>query len=635
MRRWLFLLALLSCKSAPAPRAPSAPARSKAVLRLSPGFAPQPARLLGEVSGAAVLALDAPSFAALPRDQRLVAYQVSLAVTRGEALTYDQGDRHNLLVVRLLRGILSRPQASSDAVLAPIRAYARSVWLSRGLHDPRTGHKLSPSFTASDLRVAALAAKAAGADLGLTSLEYGLRALEAAIFDPRFEPRRTARGSDLPASATNLYDGVTLRDLLVFRERSPLNSRLVKDEGVLRERLSLLPASADALDAALSHAAPPQRALLEPLSAYLRRGSADSLHDANRAFLEVAGPVDFFAGFIDLSADPRGRKGMFSGFIALADPERTAALQPLAQAAPQLAQLLPVPLALAKAPLAEAVFLASGTRLPEALTLPIFVDERARIGGKSVFFTGADEAADELRSRAVSALAEPALAGELARCLPQQRFAFTALRELVGRARTPPREPLLDRAALAEARADLVANLLGPLPRVRELGLLPDARCQELWPQFAATQLFTCIAGLDPAERIDGDRLRAFALQLWWLTAKGALAERHVDGRRFLAVPDPARLRSAEAELLGLLQQIENHGDSARLSDLFERHASRPDAQWLQEMKAHLREAGVPAQVVLLAPHIEPILESGNAIDARLVPVDDLDAAVLRDWSGL
>src|SRR5471032_326112 len=350
MRRWLFLLALLSCNSAPAPRAPSAPARSKAVLRLSPGFAPQPARLLGEVSGAAVLALDAPSFAALPRDQRLVAYQVSLAVTRGEALTYDQGDRHNLLVVRLLRGILSRPQASSDAVLAPIRAYARSVWLSRGLHDPRTGHKLSPSFTASDLRVAALAAKAAGADLGLTSLEYGLRALEAAIFDTRFEPRRTARGSDLPASATNLYDGVTLRDLLVFRERSPINSRLVKDEGVLRERLSLLPASADALDAALYHAAPPQRALLEPLSAYLRRGSVDSLRDANRAFLEVAGPLDFFAGFLDLSADPRGRKGMFAAFVGLADPERTAALQALAEAAPQLAQLLPVPLALSKAP---------------------------------------------------------------------------------------------------------------------------------------------------------------------------------------------------------------------------------------------------------------------------------------------
>jgi dipeptidyl-peptidase III len=622
MRRWLFLLALLSCRSAPPPRAVSARPLPKTEPPARPRFAAQPARLLGEVSGAAVLALDAPSFSSLPRDQRLLAFQVSLAAARGSAVAYEQGDRHNLTVVRLLRGILSRPNASPKALLVPIRAYARAVWLARGLHDPRTGHKLVPPFTAADLRVAALAAKAAGADLGLISVEYA---------------RRTARGTDLPASATNLYDGVMLRDLPGFHEQSPLNSRLVKQNGALREQLFLLPASADALDAALLHSAPPQRALIEPLSSYLRRGGADSLQQADRAFLELAGPVDFFLGFEDLSADPRGRKGMFAGFVGLADPERTLALQPVAKAAPQLAQLLPVPLGSLRAPQAEALFLASaaGAPLPEALTLPLFVEERAHLGGKSIFFAAAGEAADELRGRAVAALAEPLLAEELARCLPQQRFAFTALRELVGRARLSPREPLLDGPALAEARADLVASLLGPLPRLRELGLLPDARCQELWPQFAATRLFTSIAGLDPGERIDGDGLRAQVLQLWWLSAKGALVDRREGGRHFLAVPDAARLRLAQGELLGLLQQIENHGDSARLSDLFERHASHPDARFLREMNQRLQEAGVPPKVALVAPRIEAVREGFAVVDARLVPVDDLDAAVLRDWAGL
>lgn len=632
MRRWLVLFALAACQSAPPPRAPAVP-QVKAQPRLAPLSAPQPARLLGEVAGAAVLALDAPSFASLPRDQRITAYQIALAASRGEPLAYDQGDRHNLAVVKLLRGILSKPHASSS--LAPIRAYAREVWLAHGLHDPRTGHKLSPGFTASDLRTAALAARASGADLGLTSLEYGLRALEGAIFDAQIESRRTARGSDLPASANNLYDGVTLRDLQGFREQSSPGSRLVKEEGVLHERLLLLPAAADALDAAAAHSAPPQRALLDPLSAYLRRGSADSLRDANRALLEVSGPLDFFVGFLDLGADPRGRKAIFSGFVGVADPERTAALQPLAQAAPQLAQLISVPLALTNVPQAEALFLASaaGSPLPDALTLPLFVDERARIGGRSIFFAGAAQAADELRSRAFAVLAEPALAPELAACFPQQHQAFTALRELVGRSRPPPREPLLDRAALAETRADLVAYLLGPAPRVRELGLLPDARCQELWPQFAATQLFTSAAGLEKDQRIDGDGLRASALQLWWLTAKHALVERHDGGRRFWAVPDSALLRAALLELLGLLQQIENHADSARLADLFERHASRPDPAWLSEMQSRLRDAAVPARVILLAPRIEPILENGAVVDARLLPIDDLDAALLRDWS--
>jgi dipeptidyl-peptidase-3 len=633
MRRWLFLFALLACKSAPAPRAAAAP-QVRSAPRLTPAPPAQPARLLGEVSGAAVLALDAPAFASLTRDQRLVAYQVALAAQRGESLTYDQGDRHNLAVVKLLRGVLSRPHASSG--LAPIRAYAREVWLAHGLHDPLTGQKLAPGFTAAELRTAALAAKASGAELGLTSVEYGLRALEGAIFDSRIEARRTARGSDLPASATNLYDGVTLRDLQGFKEQSALNSRLVKDDGVLREKLSLLPASADALDAAAGYSAPPQRALLDPLSAWLRGGAAESLRDANRALLEVSGPLDFFAGFLDLSADPRGRKALFAGFVGLADPERTAALQPLAQAAVQLAQLLPVPLSLSRPPQAEALILASaaGSPLRDAVTLPLFVDERARLGSRSIFFAGAAQAADEVRAKAVAALAEPALASELAACYPQQHQAFIALRELIGRARTTPREPLLDRGTLVELRADLVANLLGPLPRIRELGLLPDARCQELWPQFAATQLFTSAVSLEPGQRLDADSLRAAALQLWWLTAKGALVERHDGGRRFLAVPDAGRLRASLAELLGLLQQIESHTDTGRLADLLERHASRPDAQWLQEMKAHLREAALPARVVLLAPRIEPILTNGQLVDAKLSPVDDLDAQVLRDWAG-
>ena len=593
MRRWLFLLALLSCKSAPVTRAPPAPSPQQPAVEVQPTFAPQPARMLGEVSGAAALALDAPAFAALPRDQRLVAYQVALAGARGEQVAYDQGDRHNLGVVRLLRGILSRPYASPG--LERIRAYARAVWLAHGLHDPRTGQKLLPAFTAAELRVAALAAKAAGADLGFgpTPLEYGLRALEGPIFDPQVEPRRTARGSDLPASATNLYEGVTLRDLAGFREQSQLNSRLVKEDGVLRERVYTLPASADALDAALPHAAPPQRALIEPLSAFLRRGSPDALREANRAFLELFGPLDFYLGFTDLSADPRGRKGMFASFVGVADPERTAALEAVAQAAPQLAQQLPVPLALNKAPVAEAVFLAAGSFAPlGALTLPLFVDERARMGAKTVFFSGADDAANELRARAVAVVAEPALAEELSRCLPQQRFAFIALRELVGRSRPVPKEPLLDRAALSEVRADLVATLLGPLPRIRELGLLPDARCQELWPQFIATQLFTGTASFEPGQRIDADLPRARALQLWWLTAKGALAERRAEGRRYFAVPDLSKFRASAAELLGLLQQIENHADTGRLADLFERHASRTDAQSLRELKARLRRRG-------------------------------------------
>src|SRR5205807_7356027 len=86
-----------------------------------------------------------------------------------------------------------------------------------------------------------------------------------------------------------------------------------------------LPQVADALDLALPFSAPPQREVLEPLAVFFRSADPAAFSMAERAFRDAAGPVDFFAGFLDTSADPRGRKGLFGGALGIADPERTAA----------------------------------------------------------------------------------------------------------------------------------------------------------------------------------------------------------------------------------------------------------------------------------------------------------------------
>ncbi|TMA33405.1 MAG: hypothetical protein E6J88_00865 [Deltaproteobacteria bacterium] len=290
--------------------------------------------MIADVNGTAVLALAAPRFAQLGRDQRLLAYWTSQAAAAGDPVALDQSYRHNLRIARLLRGILSRPQAVPAAMLPRLRAFARVVWLNHGLHDYETGRKEVPAFTLSDLRAAALAAQASGADLGTgsISLEYALRALEGPLFDPRVVPVRTAHAGDLTASAVNLYAGVTLRDLRGFPERYPLDSRLVKEDRALIEEVQRVPAAAAALDRALAFAAPPQRAVLEPLSEFLRTGEPEPLRTAERAWLEAAGPVDFFAGFLDRSADPRGRKAIFGAMVGVADPDHTAALAAIAQA---------------------------------------------------------------------------------------------------------------------------------------------------------------------------------------------------------------------------------------------------------------------------------------------------------------
>src|SRR5207245_3309224 len=104
------------------PRQSSAPAAPAAPL---PAFAAQPATRLGETSGIAVVALGAPQFSALPRDQRLVAWYALQAGAVGDAVAADQGYRRNLPVIRLLRGLLSRAQVVTAPRLARIRHIAQ------------------------------------------------------------------------------------------------------------------------------------------------------------------------------------------------------------------------------------------------------------------------------------------------------------------------------------------------------------------------------------------------------------------------------------------------------------------------------------------------------------------------------
>jgi dipeptidyl-peptidase III len=601
----LAVAAFVSCRSpprtAPAATVQPQPSTAPAAAAPLPSFSPQPANKLGDAGGITVLALGAPRFAELPRDQRLVAWFASQAAAAGDPIAAEQGYRSNLQVIRLLRGILSRPQVVPASLLSRIRAFARLVYLNHGLHDAETGRKQAPGFTASELRVAALAASAAGADLGLggARLEYALRALEGPLFDPRLDAQRTVHGTDLSASAVNFYEGVTLRDLQDFAEQAPLHSRVVKQGGVVVERVYRLPAAADALESALPYSAPPQRAVFEPLAAFFRSGDPAQLDSAARAWTEAFGPVDAFAGFFDTSADPRGRKAMFGGVVGMADRERTESLQRLRLRNSGEALLL--------------LSAAGASRPPRSYALTA--------GGKSALFAGALEAAAQFRAEAViDAIAEPALARELIRCAPALRFAQLALREL-------SRSPADALPALQEAIAD--ANALVLVDSNAEL--LPDPRCRELWPQFVTTDWLSAVAASE-GDRVEDDHQRSVLLQIWWFTGKGAAVERHASGRRYLAVPDAAKFRSAAKELLSLLKEVQASADAARWRELLERHASRPDSRWREEISSRLQ--GVPRRVAVLPPRLEPVLDGqGKVTDAQAVPLQDLDEHVLREWA--
>ena len=107
------------------------------------------------------------------------------------------------------------------------------------------------------------------------------------FFEPHFDPMVTAKtpppGQDiLTASANNLYVGVTMKDLEGFRERYPLNSRLVKHNGRLVEEVyrageagctaRQIAAIIGHLEAAIPFATPPMAEALRALIKFYRTG---------------------------------------------------------------------------------------------------------------------------------------------------------------------------------------------------------------------------------------------------------------------------------------------------------------------------------------------------------------------------
>ena len=672
MRSFAALLAcsVLACRSAPAPRPPAPAPPPEPAFRTQATEGAQSARLLARLGDTAVLALGVPGFAALPREQRLLAYWLTQAGAAGDAIAWDQSYRHNLEVVRLLRGILTHPQAVQPRLLERLREYARALYLAHGLHDPDTERKILPPFTAADLRQAALAAQAAGAELGPPDrLELSLRALDGPMFDPAVDPLRTAKAGPDPllASAVNLYSGVTARDLAGFRDRYPLNSRVTKEDGRIVEQVERAGAAgiapglhaarlarvAAALDQALPYAASAsQRRTLELLATYFRTGEPERFREAQREWVRESPPVDAILGFVESYADPRGVKALFEGFVGAIDEPRSEVLRRLAANAQYFEDQKPWAQEWKRkdvvVPSVSALLVlgAAGENRPQGFSgvnLPNEQGERDKFGSKSFLLPGYDEAVAAAQSDAIVREFSPASqAADLVRCHAQQQFALVAFHEVVGHASGRVASALKGDPAdvlgasyntLEEARASLVAHWHALDPKTREIGLIPDARCQELYPQFATTSWFTFVASVPEGDRVEEDHQRGDQLMIWWFTGKGAIAERRVDGKRSLVVTDTAKWRAAAGELLALLQHIKATGHAARLHDLVDLHASRLDVQWRDEVIARVRALGLPRRVKALPPLLRPVLADGKVIDATAEPVDDLDAQIQRDWA--
>ncbi|WP_375770079.1 dipeptidyl peptidase 3 [Archangium gephyra] len=650
----LFLAAALAAtpQPAPSPAAPSTPSTEAA----SQSF------LVERLGHDAIVRMYAPGVPALSRDEKRVAWYLSLAAHAGEEIAYDQLGWDTVALKRLLEGVYlfgREGHAGPGSFDAKLADYLARFYGETGNHDQTTGQKFVPAFTPAELEAAALRALKAGAPLGVkdeAALKTWLGGLRPSLFDAGFEPQLTSKapppGQDLlTASANTAYGrGVTLKDLEGFQEKNPLNSRVVKVDGKLVEQVfrsgtsdgkvprGLYAAELSRVSAHLREAAKSapkdQKAALEKLVRFFETGDLKDWDAYNIAWLKADPVVDANLGFIETYVDARGQKGQWEALINYRDARENRVMELIARRAQEFENRMPWPDAYKRkkvaAPVAKAINLVTSHPGPPAgINLPNEQHIREKYGSKSVLVSNVMEAAAAMKRLplAIEFSRTPEEAARARQYSVTARKWLVAFHEVLGHA-SGQVDPKLEGGpsrylkeydnTLEEARADLVALWHAFDPSLASLSPEHERIAEQMYRDFLVEGL-TNLNQVPEGDAFEEDHQRGHHMTVSFLMEKGAVKQVTEGGRTSWVVVDSGKMRAAVGELLSKLMVIKATGDYEGIRKLVQDKGIRFDPKLRDEVVARVRAVEVPADILLISPRLVPVVDGkGLVVDVKV-----------------
>ena len=651
--RFIFVLALSSAVVAQQATAPQTP-------------------LVERVGDTGFIQLQANSFSTLDARQQALAYWLTQASIAIDPIIYDQLSQYGLRQKRLLEEIMIHPAGIPAESLGKIRHFALLFWANRGNHNENTSQKFLPTFTADELKAAALKAhsngafKAAHADLPPLAtpdaLQRELDALRPSLFDPNLEPMTTAKtpppGQDIiQASSNTFYRGVTLQDLKTFTERYPLNSRVVKGpDGVIREEVYragtpdgsvppglyavYLKKAIEFLEKARAAADPPQAALIAHLIRYYQTGDPKDWLQFGADWVRNDATVDFTNGFIEVYRDARGIKGSAESFVSITDRKVTDAMTKLAQNAAVFERAAPWDPKYRKdafqPPVVKAIEVVIETADFHVTTigvnLPNENEIREKYGSKNFLLPGS--------SRAISAAAAGRVLKEYA-ATPEEvervtkygqeaEDLMTAMHEVIGHGSgklsdrlKSGAEPLLKEyfSTLEEARADLMALWNVWDPELKRLGLITDQEnvARAMYDNAARVSL-TQLRRIPRGTTIEEDHARDRALIANYIKDKtGAIEQITQAGKTYVRVKDYQKMREGAGMLLRELMRIKAEGDYDAAKALIDKYGVHFDPALRDQVIARYKQLDLPTFWAGINPELTAQFDDkGNVTGVRI-----------------
>ena len=589
------------------------------------------------------------------KEQKLV-YYLTQAGLSGRDITWDQNYRYNLTIRKAMETIYTRFHGDKESdEWKAFETYLKRVWFSNGIHHHYSNDKIKPGFSADYLRQLM-------ADTETT--------LEGEAFDVIFNDKdakkvNLGKGVDNVAlSAVNMYGpNVTNNDVVNFYKNkvSPdatkplsfgLNSQLVKDNGILKERVyksgGLYGAAIDEIIKWLNLAKgvaenEAQAQALGLLIEYYKTGDLQTWDDYNVAWTAATeGNIDYINSFIEVYNDPLGYTGSYESVIQINDFDMSKKMKVVADNAQWFEDHSTLMEAHKKKNVVGVTYKVvnvagesgdSSPSTPIGVNLPNANWIRAAVGSKSVSLGNIIDAYNNAASSGrlkefVNDDEEFKLEekyGQLADKL------HTALHEVIGHASGQlnpgvgeTKETLKNYAStLEEGRADLVALYYLYDPKLKELGLVDDWKKVGMaaYDGYIRNGLMTQLIRLNLGDDVEEAHMRNRQWVSAWVFEKGkadnVIEKITRDGKTYFNINDYAKLHDLFGQLLRETQRIKSEGDYAAVEKLVETYGVKVD----QKLHAEVLERNKQFTTPPYSGFVNPVLVPETNDDGEIIAI--------------
>ncbi|TNJ42864.1 dihydrofolate reductase [Tamlana fucoidanivorans] len=605
-----------------------------------------------------VLRYQIPGFEKLSLKEKKLVYYLTQAGLSGRDIIWDQNYRHNLKIRNALENVYKHYNGDKNSnEWNAFEAYLKRVWFSNGIHHHYSNDKLKPGFSPEYLNEL----------LTQTSTTLTGEPFDVIFNDKDVKKVNQAKGVDNVAlSAVNFYgSNVTNSDVEHFYKTkiSPdankplsfgLNSQLVKENGVLKERVyksgGLYGSAIDEiikwLELAKSVAEnEPQANALGLLIDYYKTGNLQTWDDYNIAWTKATeGNIDYINSFIEVYNDPLGYRGSYESIIQINDFDMSQKMKVLSDNAQWFEDNSTLMEAHKKKNVVGVTYKVvnvageSGDASPSTpigVNLPNANWIRAAVGSKSVSLGNIIHAYNNAGSTGrlkefVHDDEEYQLEekyGQLADKL------HTALHEVIGHASgqlnpgvAETKETLKNyKSTLEEGRADLVGLYYLYNSKLQELGLVDDWKSvgKAAYDGYIRNGLMTQLIRLNLGDDVEEAHMRNRQWVSAWVFEKGK-ADKVIekvtrDGKTYFDIKNYDKLRELFGELLREAQRIKSEGDFEAVQALVEGYGVKVD----QALHAEVLERNKQFTSAPYSGFVNPVLipeknEAGEIIDVKV-----------------